>query len=71
MESEVLKKDDLTILSTAHVLLSLRTNSIGKEGDLSVEQMLKLGRNRLERVLLVNLAIGSTEVGSENNGLGA
>lgn len=69
VESEILKKNNLAVLSGAYVLFSLRTNGIGKESDFGIEERLKLGSNRLKRVLVVNLTIRSSKMRSKNNGL--
>lgn len=69
VESEILKKNNLAVLSGAYVLLSLRTNGIGKESNLGIEERLELGSNRFKRVLVVNLTIRSSKMRSKNNGL--
>jgi hypothetical protein len=70
VESEVLEEDDRAILSLVDDLLDLRTDTIGGEGDLLAEELLKLSDNGLKGVLLVGGAVGSSEVRHEDDGLG-
>jgi hypothetical protein len=71
VESEVLEEDDRAILGLVDDLLDLGADTVGGEGNLLAEKLLELGDNRLERVLLVGGAVGATEVGHEDDGLGA
>ena len=71
VESEVLEENDGAILSLADDLLNLGTDTVGGEGDLLAQELLELGNDRLERVLLVRGAVGAAEVGHEDDGLGA
>ena len=71
VESQVLKQDDAAVLSGVDSLLDLCSNTVLGEGDLAAEELLKLRNDRGERELGVRLAIGTTEMGHEDNGLGA
>jgi len=71
VESEVLKENDGAILSLVDDLLNLGTDTVGGEGDLLAQELLELGNNRLEGVLLVGRAVGAAEVRHEDDGLGA
>lgn len=71
MESEVLEEDDGAVLGLVHNLLNLRTDTVRGEGDLLAEELLKLGDDGLEGVLLVGGAVGTAEVRHEDHGLGA
>jgi hypothetical protein len=56
VETQVLEEDNATVVG---------------EGDLLADELLELSNNGLQRVLLVDLAVGTTEVGHEDNSLGA
>lgn len=71
METQVLKEDNATVLGVVDGLLDLGADTVVGEGDLLADELLELSNNGLQRVLLVDLAIGTTEVGHEDNGLGA
>lgn len=72
MEAQVLKQNNGTILSLVHDLLNLRADTVRGEGNLLASKLLLEFRdNRLEGVLLVDGTVGATEVGHEDDGLGA
>lgn len=71
VESEVLEENDGAILSLADDLLDLGTDTVGGEGNLLAQELLELGNDGLERVLLVGRAVGAAEMGHEDDGLGA
>lgn len=69
MESQVLEKYDATVGGAVDSLLDLRSDTVAGESDLLAEELLKLSHDWLQRVLCVGLAIGTTEVGHENDSL--
>ena len=71
MEAQVLKKNNLAVASAVHGLLDLLADAVVGESHALAEELLELGNNRLEAVLLVGLAIRAAEVGHEDDGLGA
>jgi hypothetical protein len=71
VEAEVLEEDDLAVLGAVHGLLDLLADAVVCESHALAEELLELGNNRLEAVLLVGLAIRAAEVGHEDDGLSA
>lgn len=70
METEVLQENDLATSSSVDGLLDLGTNTVVQELDLIAEKLLELGNNGSKRVLLVDRAVGTAEVGHEDDSLG-
>ena len=71
METQVLEENDTAVLGVVDGLLDLGADTVVGEGDLLADELLELSNNGLQRVLLVDLAVGTAEVGHEDNGLGA
>jgi hypothetical protein len=71
VETQVLEEDNATVLGVVDSLLDLGADAVVGEGDLLADELLELSNNGLQRVLLVDLAVGTTEVGHEDNSLGA
>lgn len=71
VEAEVLEEDDGASLGVVDNLLDLGADRVGGKGDGLAQELLELGDNGLERVLLVGGAVGAAEVGHEDDGLGA
>lgn len=71
VEAEVLEEDDGAGLGVVDNLLDLGADRVGGKGDGLAQELLELGDNGLERVLLVGGAVGAAEVGHEDDGLGA
>lgn len=71
VETQVLEENDTAVLGVVDGLLDLGADTVVGEGDLLADELLELSNNGLQRVLLVDLAVGTTEVGHENNSLGA
>lgn len=71
MESQVLQQDNLAAASLVDSLLDLLANAVLREGDLLAQLLLELGHDGLQRVLGVALAVGTAEVGHEDDGFGA
>lgn len=71
VKAQVLKKDDLAAGGLVDGLLNVFADTVLGEDDVAAEQFLQLGHNRLQAVLGVLLAIGTAEVGHQDNGLGA
>lgn len=71
MEAEVLKKNDLTTSGLVDGLLDLLANAVLGEDDAAAQELLQLRNHRLQAVLGVLLAVGTAQVGHENDGLGA
>jgi hypothetical protein len=71
VETQVLEEDNATVLGVVDSLLDLGADTVVGEGDLLADELLELSNNGLQRVLLVDLAVGTTEVGHEDNSLGA
>ena len=71
MEPQILQQDDLSIASLVHGLFDFFAYAVLGEDDLLVEQLLELGYNRLEAVLLVDLSVGSPEMRHEDYSLGS
>ncbi|KAI6777240.1 hypothetical protein HG530_001185 [Fusarium avenaceum] len=67
VESEVLEEDDRAILSLVDDLLDLGADAVRGEGDLLAQELLKLGDNGLEGVLLVGRAVGTAEMRHEDD----
>ena len=71
VEAEVLKEDNGAVVGLVDDLLNLGANAVVGKGDALAEELLELGDNGLQGVLGVDLAVGTAEVGHEDNGLGA
>jgi len=71
VETQVLEENDTTVLGVVDGLLDLGADTVVGEGDLLADKLLELSNNGLQRVLLVDLTVGTAEVGHEDNGLGA
>lgn len=71
VESEVLQQDNGTVVSLVDNGLDLGTDAVGSKGDGLAQELLQLGNNRLEGVLGVDGAIGTSEVGHQDDSLGA
>lgn len=71
MEAEVLEEDNSTVVGLVDNVLNLGADRIGGKGDGLAEKLLELSNNGTERVLFVGRAVGSAEVGHEDDGLGA
>ena len=69
--SQVLEQEDLSVLSVKNGLLGLLSNTVREEGDISTEKLGELGLDGLERVLLNDGSIRSTEVRHEDDRFGA
>lgn len=68
MEAEVLKEDDLAVAGLLDVLLNLGADAVVQEGNGLRELLLELLGDGSKRVLGVLLAIGTAEVGHEDDG---
>ena len=71
VETQVLKQDNLAASRLVDGLLDLLANAVVGEDDAPAQQLLKLGNDGLQAVLLVPLAIGTAKVGHQDDGLGA
>ena len=71
VEAQVLQENHLAILGVVNNLLNLWSDAVRSEGDAAAEKLLKLWDDRLERELLVDLAIRAAQVGHQDNSLGA
>ena len=71
METEVLKQNDLTTRGLVDGLLGLLANRVLSEDNAAAQELLELRDNGLQTVLGVDLAVGTAEVGHEDDGLGA
>lgn len=71
MEAQVLKEHNGTIVSLVDDGLNLGADAVRSKGDLLAEELLELRNDRLQRVLFVDGAIGTAEVGHQDDGLGA
>lgn len=71
VEAQVLQEDDLATGGLVDGLLNLGSNAVISEDDALAEQLLQNGDDGLQAVLLVHLAVGATEVGHQDDGLGA
>ena len=69
VEAEVLEEDNTAIVGLIHDLLDLGADRVGGKGDALAEELLELGHDGLQRVLGVGLAVGTSEVGHEDDGL--
>lgn len=70
VETQVLEENDLTTGSLVDGLLDVLTHTVFREDNTATKQLLQLRNHRLQTVLEVLLAVGTTEVGHEDNGLG-
>lgn len=71
MEAQVLQQDDLAAGGLVDGLLDLRTDTVLGEDNALAELLLELGHDGLQGVLGVGLAIGTAQVGHQDDGLGA
>ena len=71
VESQVLEEDYSAPFSLFDNLLNLGTNAVWCKSDRLPEKLLKLGNDRFQAVLVVQLAIGPTQVGHEDDSLSA
>ena len=71
VETQVLKENDLTTRGLVDSLLNLLANAVLSEDNATTQELLQLRNDGLQTVLGVGLAVRTTEVGHEDNGLGA
>lgn len=71
VEAQVLEENDLTTGGLVDGLLGLGADAVLGEEDGLAQQLLELGDDGLQAVLGVDLAVGTAQVGHEDNGLGA
>lgn len=71
VESQILQKEDLAVLTLENVVLDLVTNTLGKELYVLGEELRELGSNGLERVFGVGGTVRSAKVRHEDDRLGA
>ena len=71
METQVLEENDATVGGAVDGLLDLGADTVVGEGDLLADELLELSDNGLQGVLGVDLAVGTAQVGHEDNSLGA
>lgn len=71
VESEVLQQDNGTVVGLVDNSLDLGADAVGSKGDGLAQKLLELGNNRLEGVLGVDSAIGTSKVGHQDDSLGA
>lgn len=71
VESEVLQQDNGTVVGLVDNGLDLGADTVGSKGDGLAQELLELGNNRLEGVLGVDSAIGTSKVGHQDDSLGA
>lgn len=71
MEAQVLQQDHLAAGGVVDGLLDLSTDTVLGEDNALAELLLQLGHHGLQGVLGVGLAIGTTQVGHQHDGLGA
>jgi hypothetical protein len=71
VEAQVLEKNDLAAGRLVDGLLDFLADAVLSEDDIAAEQLLELWDNRLQAVLGVGLAVGTAEVGHEDDSLGA
>lgn len=71
VESQILQKEDLAVLTLENLVLDLVTNTLGKELYVLGEELRELGSNGLERVFGVGGTVRSAKVGHEDDRLGA
>jgi len=69
VEAEVLEENNTAVVGLVNKLLDLGADRVGGEGDALAEELLELGNDGLQRVLGVDLAVGASEVGHEDDGL--
>lgn len=69
VESQVLEQNHLAVLCLVDSFLDFLAYAVIREGHALAELLLEFGDNRLERVLLVDFAVGAAEVGHEDDGL--
>lgn len=71
METQVLEENDLTTRGLVDGLLDVLAHAVLREDNTATKQLLQLRNHGLQTVLEVLLAVGTTEVGHEDDGLGA
>lgn len=71
MEPQVLQQDDLPIRRAVDYLLDLLADAVLDEAHGAAQQSLQLGHDGSQAVFGVGLAVGTAQVGHENDGLGA
>lgn len=71
MEAQILKQYHLSTRSRIDCLLDLRAHTIFGEGDLFAQQFFEFRDHGLQAILGVGLAIGSAEVGHQDDSFGA
>lgn len=71
METQVLQQHDLAARGLVDRFLNLGANAVLSEDNALAEQLLQDRHNGLETVLGVGLAVRTTEVGHQDDGLGA
>lgn len=69
VEAEVLEENHAAVVGLVDNLLDLGADRVGREGDALAEELLELGHDGLQRVLGVDLAVGTAEMGHEDDGL--
>lgn len=67
MESQVLEQNHRALAGFVDSLLGLRSDAFVDESDRLAQLFLKLSRYGFERVLFVDLAVGSAEMGHQND----
>jgi hypothetical protein len=71
VETQVLQEDDLSVAGLADDLLNLFSDAVRCELDLlSTKKLRQFWHNGLQGVFVVDLSVGSSEVGHEDDGLG-
>lgn len=71
VEPEVLQQDNGAVVGLVDNGLNLGADAVGGKGDRLAQELLELRNNRLEGVLGVDSAIGASEVGHQDDSLGA
>lgn len=70
VETKVLEENDLAAGGSLACLLNLRTDAVRKESNWLAEELLDFLGNRCEGVLLLNFAVGTTQVRHEHDRAG-
>lgn len=71
MEAQVLQEDNTAVVSLVDDALDLGADTVGRKGHRLAQQLLKLGNYWLQAVLGVGAAVGASQVGHQDNSLGA
>lgn len=71
MESQVLEENNLGVVGLVDHGLDLRADTVGGHLDALAQKLLELRDDGLQAVLLVDLTVGTAEVGHQDNSLGA